>query len=72
LLHRFAPTLVRHKVLLRVSGFADETKFTVTKLLLGNLSLRSTPFRETVVGRGLAPAVIYEENYLEASVAATA
>jgi len=25
-----------------------------------------------VVGRGLAPAVIYEENYLEASVAATA
>ena len=30
------------------------------------------PFRMTVVGEGLAPPVIYEENYLEASSTATA
>ena len=30
MLHHFAFALVRHKVLLRASGFADETKFTVT------------------------------------------
>jgi hypothetical protein len=31
--HRFAFALVRHKVLLRASGFAYEPKISVTKLL---------------------------------------
>ena len=42
--HRFAFALVRHEVLLRASGFADEPKFSVTKLLARFIPNRSSLF----------------------------